>query len=166
MAKQWHAVYVASRQEKKVNEALAKKGVESYLPLVKTMRNWSDRKKLVEFPLIPGYIFVHLDISERLTVLETRGIVNFVKSYGKIGVVYDSEIENIKQLVALGYHLDAFPVGKMEKGDRIKITSGPLKNLEGIITDQGSEEFFNVILEGIGYNVRVKLPSGVLKKAI
>ena len=62
MKKNWHAIYVASRQEKKVLEALLNKKIEAYLPLIKTLRQWSDRKKLVEFPLMPGYVFVKEDL--------------------------------------------------------------------------------------------------------
>lgn len=163
--KTWHAVYVASRQEKKVDQLLKERGIESYLPLIKTLRIWSDRKKIVEFPLFSGYVFVHVSSDEHLVVLQTRGVVNFVKSSGKIGVVYDSEIASIKQLIALGYHLDVVPGVRMSKGDHVKITSGPLKNLEGVILEDSDDEYFNIFLEGIGCNIRVKLPAGILKKS-
>jgi transcription antitermination factor NusG len=57
--KKWHAVYVSSRTEKKINDLLNNKGIEAYVPVVKTMRQWSDRKKMVEMPLLNGYVFVN-----------------------------------------------------------------------------------------------------------
>ena len=163
--KNWNAIYVASRQEKKVDEALKQKGIESYLPLVKTLRQWSDRKKMVEFPLLPGYVFVRPDENEKNNVLQIRGVVNYVRHNGQIGVVYENEIEGLRQLIGLGYHLEAFPESRqIKKGDKIKITSGVLKNLEGWVIEDAENSFFEVLLEGIGYNVRTKLPRGILLK--
>ena len=86
MEKKWNAIYVASRQEKKVFDVLQKKGIQSYLPLVKTLRQWSDRKKMVEFPLLPGYVFVCLtNESQKLAVQQSpaetiRGRTNLMKA--------------------------------------------------------------------------------------
>ena len=71
----------------------------------------------------------------------------------------------LQNLIRLGYHLESFPSSqRIQKGDRIQISSGPLKNLEGIVIEENNEEFFQIFLEGIDFNVRVKLPEGVLKK--
>ena len=165
MKENWHAVYVASRQEKKVDEAFKLKGIESYLPLVKSLRQWSDRKKMVELPLLPGYVFVRPHETEKSLVLETRGVVNFVRNDGRIGVIYQKEIDSLKQLITLGYHMDSYPLSKkINKGDKIKISSGPLKNLEGFVIEERESSFFEILLDGIGFNVRVKLPEGVLIK--
>ncbi len=166
MEKNWRAVYVSSRQEKKVNNLLSERGIETYLPLIKTLRQWSDRKKMVEFPLIPGYVFVRSSEMERLAILQTRGVVNFVRNNGKIGIVYNKEIETIKQLIALGYHMEAFPsTSKINQGDKIKIASGTLKNLEGFVIEERESNFFEILIDGIGYNVRVKLPYALLIKS-
>jgi transcription antitermination factor NusG len=167
MQKKWHAIYVSSRQEKKVETYLKSIGIESYLPLVKTLRVWSDRKKMVELPLLPGYVFVHINAIEKDKVLQTNGVVNFVRSEGKIGVVRDQEIQSLKQLISVGYHIEAIPAQKqITAGDKIKILSGPLKNLDGIVLEENAENIFEIFLEGIGYNIRVRLPEGILKKVI
>src|SRR6478752_682736 len=85
--KTWHAIYVKSRTEKKVGELLSERGIDNYVPLVKTMRQWSDRKKLVEFPLLNGYVFVSIAPIESEKVLQTRGVVNFVRSEGKTATI-------------------------------------------------------------------------------
>lgn len=145
---------------------LREKGINSYLPLVKTLRQWSDRKKFVEFPLISGYIFVKLKSeNEKEIVYGTKGVVNFVRLNGKVGIVYENEVNAMKQLIDLGYHLESFSgVKKIGKGDKILISSGPLKNLEGIVIEENDQKIFEIYLEGIGYNVRVKLPDSILKK--
>src|ERR1700752_210484 len=105
--KKWHALYVASRQEKNTARLLSEKGIESYVPIVKTMRQWSDRKKMVEVPLLNGYVFVHISPIENDKTLQTKGVVNFVRSEGKTAVIRADEIDRLKQLVELGYQLEA-----------------------------------------------------------
>ncbi len=159
----WHAVYVNSRAEKKTAESLQLKHIEAYVPLIKTMRQWSDRKKMVELPLLNGYVFVKIPTLQQELVLQTRGVVAFVKSEGKVATIREIEIERLKQLVELGYQLEATAINRQYKeGDRIRITSGPLKNLEGFVTQSKESRFIEVLLESIGQCITVKLPEGLL----
>ena len=96
MQKKWYALYVSSRAEKKVGLLLTENNIEAYVPLVKTMRHWSDRKKKVEVPLINGYVFTRIEATERDRVLQTRGVVGFVKHEGKDAVVRENEINYLK----------------------------------------------------------------------
>jgi transcription antitermination factor NusG len=153
---------VKSRTEKKVGELLAERNIEAYVPLVKTMRQWSDRKKMVEIPLLNGYVFVKISPIENERVLQTRGVVNFVRSGGKLAIIRDMEINRLKQLVELGYQLEASPISKDYKsGDKIKISAGPLKGIEGYVI-QSKERQIEVLLESIGQCIRVKLPQELL----
>lgn len=159
----WRAMYVASRQEKKVGELLIKKGIEAYVPVIKTMRQWSDRKKLVEIPLLNGYVFAYINASEQEKTIQTKGVVNFVRSDGKIATVRDHEIEQLKQLVDLGYQMEVNGVKRnFKEGDKVKITSGALKNIEGFVLENKEGRFIEVILESIGQSIRVKLPQEIL----
>lgn len=159
----WHALYVASRQEKKVFEKLQQKHIETYLPLVKTMRQWSDRKKLVEFPLLNGYIFVRINPAENDKVLQTAGVVNFVRAEGRIAIVREEEIERLKQLIELGYQLEVNSISRNYKeGDKVKINSGALKNIEGFVVENKEGRHIDVLLESIGQSIRVKLPEEIL----
>jgi transcription antitermination factor NusG len=161
--KKWHALYVASRQEKKVTQLLLEKGIEAYAPLLKTMRQWSDRKKMVELPLLNGYVFVHILPSENDHVLQTRGVVSFVRAEKKIAVVKDNEIERLKQLIELGYQMEANPLHNTYKiNDKVKITSGPLRNIEGFVVESKEGKFLDVLLESIGQSIRVRLPKEIL----
>ena len=145
--KKWHAVYVSSRTEKKITDLLNNKGIEAYVPIIKTMRQWSDRKKMVELPLLNGYVFVKINSAENEKVMQTRGVVNFVRSEGKIAVIRDVEIERLKQLVELGYHLEATSINKKyNEGDKIKISSGVLKGIEGFVV---KKKFFSVFWDSV-----------------
>lgn len=155
----WHALYVNSRAEKKIGDTLLAKNMEAYVPLIKTMRQWSDRKKLVEIPLMNGYVFVNISQQEQDQVLQTRGVVSFVKSEGKVAVIRTLEIDRLKQLVKLGYQLEAGTISKTYKeGDKVKITSGSLKGIEGYVLESRGATEIDVVLESIGQCIRVKLP--------
>lgn len=161
--KEWHALYVASRHEKKVYEKLQKKNIEAYIPILKTMRQWSDRKKMVEMPLLNGYVFVKIDPTQNDKTLQTPGVVNFVKAEGKIAKVREVEIERLKQLIELGYQMEVNGIRHIYKqGDKIKIMSGALKNIEGFVVENKEGRYIDVLLESIGQSIRVKLPEEIL----
>lgn len=146
-----------------MSESLAQKKIENYLPLIKTMRQWSDRKKLVELPLINGYVFVKSDVGVHETILQTRGVVGFVRSEGRIANITELEIDRLKQLISLGYHLEATSINRQYKpGERIKIMAGPLKGTEGYVSEPRHYNRIEVILESIGQCIKVQLPSDVL----
>ena len=156
-------MYVASRQEKKVGELLLEKNIEAYVPLIKTMRQWSDRKKLVELPLMNGYVFVCINPTQNDAVMQTRGVVNFVRIEKKIAVVRDTEIASLKQLIELGYQIEInSKPHNYKEGDKIKITSGALKGIEGFITQKGNGRFLEIALESIKQTIKVKLPEEIL----
>jgi transcription antitermination factor NusG len=159
----WHALYVSSRQEKKIFEKLQQKHIEAYLPLVKTMRQWSDRKKLVELPLMNGYVFVKTTATENDKVLSTAGVVNFVRAEGKIAQVREEEIARLKQLIELGYQMEVHGIDREYKqGEKVKINSGALKNIEGFVIENKTGRHIEVLLESIGQSIRVKLPKDIL----
>jgi transcription antitermination factor NusG len=163
LEKTWYAIYVNSRAEKKVGDELLSKKIEAYVPLVKTMRQWSDRKKLVELPLMNGYVFVRLYEKEHDAVLQTKGVVNFVRSEGKKAIIREMEIERLKQLVDLGYQLEARGIDVTYKaGDAVKINSGVLKGLEGYVVGNRESGVIEIVLESIGQCIRVTLPKEIV----
>jgi transcription antitermination factor NusG len=164
--KRWHAIYVNSRSEKKIGELLFSKNIAAYVPITKTMRQWSDRKKMVELPLLNGYVFVKISTAEQDKVLQTKGVVNFVRSEGKIAAIREEEINRLKQLVELGYHLEAGGIDRTYKeGDKIKINSGALKGIEGYVVESKDNRQIEVLLESIGQCIRVRLPKEILLSA-
>ena len=99
MEKKWYAVYTKPRWEKKVDKLLTEKGIESYCPLQKIQRQWSDRKKIVEEPLFKSYVFVRIPDAEQTALRKVNGVVNYVYWMGKPAVVKDREIEVIKKFL-------------------------------------------------------------------
>ena len=99
MSKKWLAVYTRPRWEKKVNQLLKEKGVESYCPLNKVRRKWSDRVKIVEEPLFKSYVFVKVNEADRAAVRMTAGAINFVYWGGKPAIIKEKEIAAIRKFL-------------------------------------------------------------------
>lgn len=162
--KKWYALYVASRQEKKVQEGLLSKGIEAYTPIVKTMRQWSDRKKMVELPLIKGYVFVKHEATEKEKVFTVNGIVNYIRFERKPAVVRDNEIQALKEIISYGYETSVGNYGNLITGMNVKVTQGNFKGLSGTIIRKDKNEFFVIALETIQQHIIIKLPMAVLEK--
>jgi transcription antitermination factor NusG len=161
--KVWKAIYVTSRSEKKVLEKLLEKGIEAYTPIKRTMRQWSDRKKAVDMPLLNGYVFVKLTEQERDKVFYVNGVVQYVRFNGADAIVREDEINSLKNIVSLGYDVEANGSAYFPEGAKIKIMQGPLKGVEGFIQQKESEDWLFVQIDSIQYNLKVKLPAGILK---
>jgi transcription antitermination factor NusG len=131
MPNQWFAVYTRPRHEKKVAQQLSNKGIEVFLPLRTVISNWKDRRKEVQFPLFTGYVFVHIVLEDRLSVLRIPGVVQFVASEGKPVAIPDTQIDAVRQLVSSGLKYDPYPYVK--EGMRVTIRTGPLKGVEGLV---------------------------------
>lgn len=138
---------------KKVYQSLVEQEVETFLPLIETWRQWSDRRKKVQQPLFRGYVFVHLDYrKENLKVYETDGVVRFIAINGKPSVIRERDIEWIRMLVgesdALGEVCNDIPSGQV-----VRVIAGPFIGLEGVVrkTDRSSKlvVYFDSIMQGI-----------------
>ena len=129
----WFALQVRTRHEMGVGEFLDGAGYEWFLPLHKCRKRWSDRIKEVEAPLFPGYLFCRFNFQERLPILKTPGVIQIV-GYNRLPTPVDeAEIQAIQTLVASGLPNQAWPF--LEVGDRVRIESGPLRTLEGILLE-------------------------------
>lgn len=160
----WKALYVASRSEKKVVTRLTELGIEVYLPLKKEMRQWSDRKTLVITPLINGYVFVNIDEKQRELVFKASGVIQYVRSNGGDAIIREEEIKVLKSIEEKGYYAEAGPSEKLLPGDLTLINHGPFKGMSGIVERSNEKEIYTLLLESIGYTVRVNLPSEILTK--
>jgi transcription antitermination factor NusG len=125
----WFALYTESRQEKKVTTRLVQLGIEVYCPMVIQERQWSDRKKKVEVPLLPSYVFVKLESHERELVFQVSGIVRYLYWLGKPAIVKDSEIEILQKW--LQDKVVSFEVSGIQPGSEYEIPSGPFIGQKG-----------------------------------
>ncbi len=119
----WFIIYTKSRNEKKVADLLQKKGVEVFCPVVKRVRQWSDRKKVIEEPLFKSYLFVKMEEKNRPSVFGTPGIVNFVFWLNKPAILHDYEVENIKLMLKEADH-ETFEIVEFLPNDLVMIQSG------------------------------------------
>lgn len=160
--KTWFALYARSRNEKKVNELLQREGIETYLPLLKTLKQWSDRKKWVEEPLFKSYLFVHIDRSEYMKVLQTDGVVCFITFESKAVPVPPQQILAIKQF--LNNEEDPELLSEsFEIGDKIEIIRGSLKGLTGDLIDLRGKQKVKIEIESIGKSIYLTIPKSFLK---
>lgn len=127
----WFALQVHTTRESSVAHLLRGKGYELFLPLYQRRRRWSDRIKIVDAPLFPGYVFCQLDIQNRLPVLMTPGVTRIVGSSRTLVPIDELEINAIHALVASGLPREPWPF--LQVGDRVRIERGPLSGLEGIL---------------------------------
>lgn len=149
MSKKWLAVYTRPRWEKKVNQLLAEKGTESYCPLNKIRRKWSDRIKVVEEPLFKSYVFVRIEDEERTAVRMTPGVINFVYWDGKPAVIREKEIATIRKFLDEYENVEVMPM-ELKLNQRVKITTGPLMDQEGKVLDV-RHKTAKVAIDSLGY---------------
>jgi len=129
----WYALQVRTQKERWVAASLRNRGYVDFLPLYTCTRRWSDRLQKVELPLFPGYVFCRFDVNDRLPVLTTPGVVNVVR-LGKLPQAVDeSEIAALETVVDSGLLLHPWPF--LRTGQRVVIQEGPLRNVEGILSE-------------------------------
>ena len=149
LSRKWLAVYTRPRWEKKVNMLLTEKGLESYCPLNKVRRKWSDRMKVVEEPLFKSYVFVKVDNEDRSAVRMTNGAINFVYWNGKPAVIKEKEINAIKRFLNEYENVEANPVD-LKVNQRVRITNGTLMDKEGKVLDV-RHKTVKVAIDSLGY---------------
>jgi transcription antitermination factor NusG len=157
-------VYTRSRYEKQLHELLTEKRIESYLPLHRVLKQWSDRKKWVEEPLFPSYLFVRAGKEDQFKVLNTPGAVRYVCFNGQIARVRDEEIACIRRLTACEAQLEAV-AGYIDKGTPICIQGGGLMGLQGELISYQSSKRVLVRIESIGQSVLVSVPFDLIEPA-
>lgn len=127
----WHATHVRPRHEKSVAKQLETEGIEFFLPLYRTIHRWKDRRKIVHLPLFPGYLFTHLRRKDRLSVLRLYGVTRFVECCGAPAEVPEDDIRALQR--GLAGDLSAEPHPYLRAGQRVRIHSGPLAGVEGVL---------------------------------
>lgn len=129
----WYAVRTRSNYEKKVSSLFAEKGIEHYLPAFRELHEWKDRKKLLERPLFPGYLFARMVDSRqsRLAVLCSNGVVNILGQGEAIEPVSNAEIDAVRKVLESNSHCQTHPL--LQEGAWVRVRRGALKNLEGLL---------------------------------
>lgn len=148
MNKKWYAVYTRPRWEKKVDQLLQKKGVESYCPLNKVRRKWSDRIKIVLEPLFKSYVFVKVNDADKTEVRMTPGVRNFVYWNGKPAVIREKEIQTIQKFLNEYKNVEVRKLD-LKLNDRVLIDAGPLMGQEGKVLEL-RKKIVKVAIDSLG----------------
>ena len=129
----WYAVHTRSNFEKRIVDELGRKGIETFLPAFHEIHRWKDRKKAVEIPYFPSYVFVRIeDVPEsRLDVLRTIGTVRILGNGCEIEAIPDMEIDRLLRLVQSNVSACAHPF--LKEGASVRVKSGPLQGIEGLL---------------------------------
>ena len=158
----WYALYTKSRHEKVVEEGLQKKGIETFLPLRKLTRHWSDRVKQIEEPIFKGYLFVQISLKRQLEVLRSHGSVRLIGFNSHPVPVSERELEALRRFVQEEISVDPYPY--LAKGDRVYIRSGPLQGIEGFIARKDRHTRLVISLDLLMQSISVEVDEAVVEK--
>jgi len=163
VTKTWYPVYTNARAEKKAFEALSNKGVISYLPLHRQLKQWSDRKKWVEEPFIKSYIFVNIAEHEQAEVLMTKGISRFLYLSGKPASMPERQIRELQLLMASSFELE-ITEENLQPGEKVIIKAGPLKGMTGEVVSHRSQKLLILRLQSIGCSIIVHVAASYIQR--
>jgi transcriptional antiterminator RfaH len=160
---QWFPVYTHPRAEKKAFEALMNKGIEAYLPLHRQLKQWSDRKKWVEEPLIRSYLFVYMQPKQQAEVLMTKGIARFIYFSGHIASMSGRQIDDLKLLMASPYELE-ITEEQLQPGEIVILKGGPLKGMKGEVVNYRSSKQLILRLEHLGISILINAAISLVER--
>ena len=159
----WYAIYTRPRAEKQIHARLIEIGVETYLPLQKTYRQWSDRKKLIEKPLLSSYVFVKVIPVEFPNVYKTDGVVKFVSFEGKPVAIPQKQIDNLRLIIDSNAEVEVTSE-KFEKGDEVEVIMGSMIGLTGELIKTGRKKRVIIRIDKLEQNIVLTIPVSFLRK--
>ena len=159
----WYPVYTHPRAEKKAHEALVNKGIETYLPLRRQLKQWSDRKKWIDEPFIKSYLFVHITEHQQAEVLMTRGITRFIYFGGKITAMPDRQIEDLRLLMTSAIELEITEENLLP-GEKVILKAGPLKGMTGEIITYRTQKQLVLRLENLGCSIIIHVAASLITR--
>lgn len=159
----WYALYTRPRAEKMVYQRLVEVGIETFLPLQKTYRTWSDRKKLVEKPLLSSYIFVKTKSKYFPVVYKINGVVKFVSFEKQPVSIPQNQIDNLRLLINSNAEIEVSSEN-FAKGNNVEVITGALAGLTGELIKIGNTNHVVVRIDKLDKNLILKIPKTFLKK--
>lgn len=163
----WYALYTRARHEKRVDARLRERGFEVFLALVPQERQWHDRKKVVYWPLFPGYVFARATPADLWRALDTPGVANVIRFNGQPAPIPDEEIDNVGRFAAAIAAVGEVPEPEplIEEGQRVRVVSGPFDGVEGVVVERRGRgrALVQVGLEAIGQGLKVEVDPSAVK---
>ena len=163
----WYAIYTLPRAEKKTYAELVKQGIEAFLPLQRTLKQWSDRKKWVEEPLFRSYLFVNIPPNLYFDVLNTQGVVRYITFEGKAVPIPEKQIEAIRYFLAgEGLNFDPMDAPDMDHytpGTTVEVIKGPLTGISGELVQVAGRHKVRLEISAVGQSILVTIPISQLR---
>ena len=158
----WYVVYTYPNSEKKIYNELNKREITAFLPLRTEVRQWHDRKKIMEAPLFPNYVFVKVAPRDLWTALSVTGVVRYITFDGAPAVVRDSEVDLVKRMLAshATVHNEALHVN----GEKVQVTQGPLAGLTGKVVHKKGLTKLYIELETVRQTLSVEIDAALLSR--
>ena len=159
----WYAVYTRSRSEKRLLKMLTDKKIEAYVPLRKVLHKWSDRKKIVEEPIIRSYCFVKVGGKDYYEVLNTPGAVRYVWFGGKPAAIPERQIATMRAIAGAGIDMECLP-DTFHPGIHVKVIAGPLTGLAGELVSISSRQRVIIRIDQLNRVLTLSIPGMLLEK--
>jgi len=157
----WYALYTRHQHEKAAAGTLQKKGFEIFLPLYTTDHRWQDRIKQVSLPLFPCYIFLRGGLNRWLQIMTTPGVCGIV-GFGAPAAIPTSEIEGVRRMVETTLRVEPHPF--LRSGDWVRVKSGPLVGLEGILIYKKNRTRLVLSVEMLGKSVATEVDGNIVER--
>ncbi len=162
----WYAIHTKPRAEKKVFDRLSLKGFIVYLPLVTSIREWSDRKKETVTPLISTFVFININKDELYDTLKIQGTTGILKYLGKPAIIRDHEIENLKILMNETGKISKLEDNTFEKGEEVEVIKGSFKGLTGQSVNIQGRHRIIIEIKALGSRMAVNVPLSFVRKRV
>jgi transcription antitermination factor NusG len=161
----WYACYTRARHEKLVDRLLGERGFETFLPLMPRVSEWKDRKKVVEWPLFPSYVFGRFSQADMTRVLSTPGVAALVRSNGRPAPIADDELRNVRRLVQVLSTGAVEPQHRpyIAEGEWVEVTGGPFQGLRGVVVQQRNRRRVLIGIKAIGQGLEVDIDTKALR---
>ena len=156
----WYIIYTFPNLEKRIYNELTRKKIKAYLPLQKVIRQWSDRRKELQIPMFPNYVFINSTEKDRFKLLNIGGILKFITFEGKPATMTDEEILNIMKFEKVAFELEP----NLIQGDDVMIVEGPFTGLQGKLFFKRGKERVGVHLNSINQSLSIEVCSSCLRK--
>ena len=161
--KPWYVLYTCPRHEKQVAAQIEKRSFSCFLPVYRSVRQWKDRRKELKLALFPGYVFVRMPLENKLQVLELPGVVRLVAFNGQPATLSANEIETLRNRLSGALNVEPHPY--LRKGRRVRVRSGAMQGLEGIIVRRKDRSRVVFSIDLIQRSVAVEVDEADLEAA-
>ncbi len=159
----WYALYTRHQHEKTVADLLGAKGFEVFLPVYSVTHQWKDRAKQLSLPLFPCYVFIHASLDHRLPIVTTPGVHDFVGTEGHAARIPETEIEAVRRTIDNLLNIEPHPF--LQTGDWVRVKSGPLEGIEGILIRKTNRFRLVLSVEMLAKSVAVEVDPAVVEKS-